>query len=496
MENFILYITKACGLIAVFFTAYQLLLKKETFFSANRFFLLAGLFTSVIMPLVTYTTIVWVEPTAQEPLSMEAVSYGYAPLMQSPIPQQEPFEINWWYVALGFYIMGTAFFIFRFIADFFKIYSLLNHQKIIKDGNFKLINSSDTISPFSFFNYIIYNSALLQPYELESILAHEKVHSRQKHSADMIISQLFCTLFWFNPMVWLYKKAIAQNLEFIADAETTKVLADKTAYQKTLLKITLPPECIAITNHFYQSLIKKRIIMLNTSQSKTSNYWRYMPIVPVLAAFIFLFQAEVIAQKKNTPPQPSGKTQAETKVKKSASVPALHKKDTVENNSEITDYKKALILINGIKQPIGKNIKLPENEGVASYTVLDKKEALKKYGKVARHGAVEITSHKNASFLGALAPETPWDNLIMYLQISENMSAFDPYEKQTVADKIIVQAYEIEARLKNLENIETILKLSKNGDIQPILEIEDYDKAIEDVQNQKEELLKEKLTKP
>jgi hypothetical protein len=85
----------------------------------------------------------------------------------------------------------------------------------------------------------------------------------------------------------------------------------------------------------------------------------------------------------------------------------------------------------------------------------------------------------------------------MYLQISENMSAFDPNEKQTVAsDKIIIQADEIEARLKNLENIETILKLSKNGDIQPILEIEDYDKAIEDVQNQKEELLKEKLTKP
>jgi hypothetical protein len=225
--------------------------------------------------------------------------------MQSPLPPQEPFEINWWYVALGFYIMGTAFFTLRFIADFLKLYRIFSAKTAIKDGNFKLVDSAGITSPFSFFNYIIYNSALLQPEELEGILVHEKVHSRQKHSADMIISQLFCTLFWFNPLVWLYKKAVAQNLEFIADAETTKVLADTTAYQKTLLKITLQPQHIAITNHFYQSLIKKRIIMLNKSQSKTYNYWRYMPIVPVLAAFIFLFQTEVIAQEKESKIQPS-----------------------------------------------------------------------------------------------------------------------------------------------------------------------------------------------
>jgi len=161
------------------------------------------------------------------------------------------------------------------------------------------VDSPDIKSPFSFFNYIVFNSAALQPEELESIINHEKVHSRQWHSLDMIIGQLFCIAFWFNPFAWLYKKSISQNLEFIADAEATKQLADKKSYQKTLLKITVQPECIAITNHFYQSLIKKRIVMLNKQQSKKRNSWKYAAVLPALAAFMFLFQVKVVAQVKD-----------------------------------------------------------------------------------------------------------------------------------------------------------------------------------------------------
>ncbi|WP_431241660.1 hypothetical protein ACQ9BO_16820 [Flavobacterium sp. P21] len=104
--------------------------------------------------------------------------------------------------------------------------------------------------------------------------------------------------FWFNPIIWLYKKAIAQNLEFIADKEAAKKLSDKRAYQYTLLKITTHESCIAITNHFYQSLIKKRIVMLNKNQSRKRNSWKYYVVIPALVAFVLLFQIEVIAKEK------------------------------------------------------------------------------------------------------------------------------------------------------------------------------------------------------
>ena len=116
----------------------------------------------------------------------------------------------------------------------------------------------------------------------------------------MLFRSLFCILFWFHPLVWLYKKAIIQNLEFIADSEASKKTSDIKVYQLTLLKITTQENCVAITNHFYQSLIKKRIVMLNKNQSKKWNSWKYAVVLPALIAFVFLFQIEVVAQEKST----------------------------------------------------------------------------------------------------------------------------------------------------------------------------------------------------
>lgn len=302
MESLIVYIAKASGLLVVFFIAYYALLRKETFFASNRGFLLAGLLTSILLPLVEYTKVIFVEPVkevATQPISAEQIQqYILMQHYMAEKPEAEPFTINWYYVAGIIYSIGALFFLIRFIMDFLSIRKILKGNKIVKEGRFRLIDSEKVQSPFSFFNYIVYNSAVLQPEELESIISHEKVHSSQKHSADMIISQLFCIAFWFNPFIWLYKKAISQNLEFIADAVAIKQLDDKRAYQRTLLKITVQPECITITNHFYQSLIKKRIVMLNKKQSKRRNSWKYGIVLPALAAFMLMFQVKVVAQEK------------------------------------------------------------------------------------------------------------------------------------------------------------------------------------------------------
>lgn len=296
MESLFVYLAKASGLIALFFLAYYLFIKKETFFTSNRFFLLSGLFTSALLPFLVYTKIIWVDPLP--PITTFVID---GPILQSAtVPQEPSFEINWWYIAAGIYFAGVLFFLIRFMADLFKIIRLLKGKEIKREKGFLLIDLEAIQSPFSFFRYIVYNSSLLQPNELKNIIAHEKVHSRQFHSIDMLISQLFCTLLWFNPFVWMYKKVISQNLEFIADAEATKEIPDVQAYQKTLLKITLQPECLGLTNHFYQSLIKKRIIMLNKEQSKKRNLWKYATVVPFLVTFIYLFQTEVIAQEKTT----------------------------------------------------------------------------------------------------------------------------------------------------------------------------------------------------
>ncbi|WP_125720932.1 M56 family metallopeptidase [Flavobacterium ustbae] len=316
MEALFIFILKSSGLLAMFYFAYIFLLRKETFFNSSRWFLIAGLITSVVLPFVVYTKVILVEvPPAPEPapiittsstniqnipVSNENVTVyepKYAPTTVTVV-EEENFEVNWTLVLALVYGIGFLAFMTKFVLDFYSLNSVLKGKKIEQQEDFKFIDVNENIAPFSYFDYIVYNSSLYTSAELESILEHEKVHSDQKHTIDVLISRIFCILFWFNPIVWLYKKAILQNLEFIADSEASKKIADKKAYQYTLLKITTHETCVAITNHFYQSLIKKRIVMLNKNQSNKRNYWKYSAVIPALGAFVLLFQIKTIAQEK------------------------------------------------------------------------------------------------------------------------------------------------------------------------------------------------------
>ncbi len=290
MEALFIYIAKSSGLVILFYCAYFLLLRKETFFNSNRWFLLAGLITSVALPFFVYTKTVWVDPT---PLS----NTNFLSLYAQP-EEKNILEMNWNLILLAVYVVGVLSLLIKFAFDFYSLNSVLKGKKIKQQADFKFIDTTENIAPFSYFEYIVYNSSMFTASELENIIEHEKVHSDQNHTVDVLISRFFCILFWFNPIIWLYKKAITQNLEFIADAAAAQKISDKKAYQYTLLKITTHESCLAITNHFYQSLIKKRIVMLNQNQSKKRNSWKLYVVIPALAAFVLLFQVEVIAKEK------------------------------------------------------------------------------------------------------------------------------------------------------------------------------------------------------
>ena len=294
METLFIYLIKSSGLIAMFYLSYFALLRKETFFTINRWFLLAGLITSVILPLVVFTKIVWIDPNP--------TAFDWSKIPVTNTVESEVFEINWYLVFTIVYSSGILAFLMKFVFDFYSLSKVLKGKTIQQQADFKFIDINENVSPFSYFNSIVYNSSLYSDLELENILEHEKVHSSQNHTIDVLTSRLFCVVFWFNPLVWLYKNAISQNLEFIADSEASKSISDKKAYQLTLLKITKQKNCVAITNHFYQSLIKKRIVMLNKNQSNKRNYWKYALVLPLLGAFVFFFQVKVVAQEKEAEP--------------------------------------------------------------------------------------------------------------------------------------------------------------------------------------------------
>ncbi len=328
METVFIYGIKSSGLVAMFYLSYHFLLRKETFFNSNRWFLLAGLITSVVLPFVVFTKVVWVDPIP--------TNFDWSQIPVTAPIKEASFEVNW-YLVLGIvYSIGILVFLMKFAFDFYSLSKILKDKTIQKQADFKFINVTENIAPFSYFNSIVYNASLYNDTELENILEHEKIHSAQNHTIDVLISRLFCIVFWFNPLMYLYKNAIAQNLEFIADSEASKNINDKKAYQLTLLKITTQENCVAITNHFYQSLIKKRIVMLNKNQSNKRNSWKYLFVLPVLGAFVFFFQVKVVAQEKE---QDAATVEQSKSIENSADVYKINKNTT---DAELKEKTKAL----------------------------------------------------------------------------------------------------------------------------------------------------------
>jgi beta-lactamase regulating signal transducer with metallopeptidase domain len=296
MEEIVTYLLKSSGLLATFFLAYHFLLRKETFFTSNRWFLLSGLGTSILLPLFFIKKIVYVEsPKITLPISPENNDLPIIIDKATPITTESIDLLQILFIVYG--IVATIL-IIKVIIDLFSLVKLLRKQTIQKQEELSYININQNIAPFSFFNYIVFNSSLYSQEELESILLHEKIHSQEKHSVDILVAKLFTIIFWFNPLIWFYQKAIIQNLEYIADSKAIQNIEDKKCYQMALLKVVSHQNCLPITNHFYQSLIKKRIIMLNKNQSNKRNLWKYSLILPVLSTFMLLFQVETVAQVK------------------------------------------------------------------------------------------------------------------------------------------------------------------------------------------------------
>ena len=295
MEILFINLLKSSALIAAFYLAYHFLVRKETFFNSNRWFLLTGLITALLLPWFNITKVVYVEKPKMA--LADLVAYSSQNMVATPrVATPEPFD--WMSLVWVGYLAIALFLLARIVINFTSLFRMLYNQQKTKKEDFTLVDLNQNIAPFSFFNYIVYNSSLYTPEELQSILLHEKVHSREKHSFDVMVAKLFCIIFWFNPFVWLYKKAIIQNLEYIADHKAVQQLENPKVYQMALLKAISNQNCLSITNNFYQSLIKKRIVMLNTHQSQQRNAWKYSIILPVLIGFVMLFQIKTIAQEK------------------------------------------------------------------------------------------------------------------------------------------------------------------------------------------------------
>ncbi|MCL5126843.1 M56 family metallopeptidase [Algibacter sp. L4_22] len=273
-----------------FLLIYDVFLKKETFFNWNRFYLLATALISLVLPLVKIARFENVVPENYI-IRLPAVILGQT---EANIKAEEINETilpsSFTFLELTFYF-GVGVVMLLFIYKFSKLVRLIHsNPKEYKDQFIivKLLNSS---ASFSFFKYIFLGE-ILNKDEKEIILKHEEIHVKQWHSLDLMCFELLRVLFWFNPLIYIYQNRITELHEFIADAEAAKIEGKSTYYQNLLTQVFDTKKISFINPFFNQSLIKKRIVMLQKSKSKQVYLFKYALLIPLICGMLVYTSCE------------------------------------------------------------------------------------------------------------------------------------------------------------------------------------------------------------
>ncbi len=278
---------KSTILVTLFYTCYVLFLRKETFFQSNRAFLDFGLVLTLILPWITIPVYI------TKPLPV--LSYENLAQVQSlEVVGNTAVSWSWENLFLVLYLVGISVFLIKFLIELFSLKTMISKGHTIKKDGYSLVEIKENVSPFSFFKSIVFNPDSFGTEELAQIIEHEKVHVRQGHSYDIIFMRIMCIMNWFNPVVWLYQSAVEQNLEFIADNSAKRVSGASNFYHKLLLNSAVPEYRLILANNFFNSLIKKRIVMLQKQRSNRSNQLKMTLILPLLTLFLMSFSTKEI----------------------------------------------------------------------------------------------------------------------------------------------------------------------------------------------------------
>jgi beta-lactamase regulating signal transducer with metallopeptidase domain len=177
-------------------------------------------------------------------------AFEVQPMQQVASPFNYLQLITTFYWAIGFAFLATIVFSLK------KIYRIYKHNPKQKVDGITLINTTESGTPFSFFNYIFWNTEIDTTTNTgKQILQHELTHVHEKHSWDKILMQINLVFGWFNPSFWLIKKELEMIHEFIAD---NKAIANSNVaeFASILLVATFPTQQYKITNPFFFSPIK------------------------------------------------------------------------------------------------------------------------------------------------------------------------------------------------------------------------------------------------
>ncbi|PWS27584.1 hypothetical protein DHW03_08315 [Pedobacter yonginense] len=271
--SFAHYLLQVNIYLIVFYGFYKLLLDKETYFTLNRFYLVAAGVLSLVIPFIRLE---WL--TEQKAAQQVYASVNWDEVLaKATIATESNSGFGWASILVSIYCAGIMFFLGKLV------YNLVVVKILIKNAK--------SGSAFSFFSSKIIDKELPQ---MDVIDIHEEAHIKQWHTLDILFFELLGILTWLNPIIYFYKRAIKNIHEFLADEKAAEFQGDKSEYALLILSKSFGVSPNSLTNGFFdKSLIKKRIFMLHKEPSKKIAVLKYGIFIPLFAILIVFSSATI-----------------------------------------------------------------------------------------------------------------------------------------------------------------------------------------------------------
>jgi len=300
--HFPLYLLESAGLLLGGTLVYWFLFWRSTFLNWNRVLLLSILLGSIALPLIHLPAewTIWHKPVPTTPTTRTTITSTDTNLPEnsavfeaSPMTQEvttpkvvptPPPPIDYRQVLLGIYLLGVGLMSVRMLLQVLSLLKLYRKARIEQRDGYQLAICPTELSPFAFGSVIFVPQSWYDQAESELILTHELAHVRQKHTFDILLSELNLVWQWFNPAAWMYRRLVECNLEYLADRSVLHQHGNKKRYQLSLLNWLNTEPSNSLSTSFNYSLLKERIKMMNRKNSPRAYALRYALIAFALPA--------------------------------------------------------------------------------------------------------------------------------------------------------------------------------------------------------------------
>ncbi len=299
MDKVINYIFESGISLALLTTIYVLFLRKETFFKQNRMFLLGSILFSVIIPLVKLPAITSLGPVMLPEVTISPYKSILKVMTVYGRSNVQDFNTiaGLMDVLIYTYLAGVIYFSLRLLYRILRIMLLIKRSEVKAGNGYKLVLVDEYFSPFSFLNYVFVSRSVEKNDDYDKMILHELEHVKQGHTVDILLLEVLTVFHWFNPFVWLLKRVVRENHEFLADTGVLSKGVNRIWYKQLLLNQYVGQQYI-ISNSFNYSLIKKRIKMMSKIRSSRLAGLKYFFGFITIAVLVFAFGCE---QKSTIP---------------------------------------------------------------------------------------------------------------------------------------------------------------------------------------------------